>query len=204
MAISKERLKNMTRTSLNDHLINIVIVSIAYIVSMLFVREIIVPFQKSYLPAITTFAALIFPLHGVRVLSAWAFGKWSIAYLFIANTVMHLVLTPDADFTQKSFYAWCLVSTVCWFSFELFRVCGFNVYSHESVINNSTWRNLILIAFVSSVFNSLGHNIIFAGDILPENSLNTMLAFLIGDTLGTAVCLFALMILFRSLRKVGV
>ena len=204
MAISKERLKNMTRTSLNDHLINIVIVSIAYIVSMLFVREIIVPFQKSYLPAITTFAALIFPLHGVRVLSAWAFGKWSIAYLFIANTVMHLVLTPDADFTQKSFYAWCLVSTVCWFSFELFRVCGFNVYSHESVINNSTWRNLILIAFVSSVFNSLGHNIIFAGDILPENSLNTMLAFLVGDTLGTVVCLFALMILFRSLRKVGV
>ena len=194
----------MARTSLNDHLINIVIVSIAYIVSMLFVREIIVPFQKSYLPAITTFAALIFPLHGVRVLSAWAFGKWSIAYLFIANTIMHLVLTPDADFTQKSFYAWCLVSTVCWFSFELFRVCGFNLYSHESAINNSTWRNLILVAFVSSVFNSLGHNIIFAGDILPENSLDTMLAFLIGDTLGTVVCLFALMILFRSLRKVGV
>ncbi|NBT43013.1 MAG: hypothetical protein EBT20_21615 [Alphaproteobacteria bacterium] len=194
----------MTRTSLNDHLINIAIVSFAYIVSMLFVREIIVPFQKSYLPAITTFAALIFPLHGVRVLSAWAFGKWSIAYLFIANTIMHLVLTPDADFTQKSFYAWCLVSTVCWFSFELFRICGFNLYINESAINNSTWRHLILIAFVSSVFNSFGHNIIFAGDILPENSLNTMLAFLIGDTLGTVVCLFALMILFRSLRKVGI
>ena len=194
----------MARTSLNDHLINIVIVSIAYIVSMLFVREIIVPFQKTYLPAITTFAALIFPLHGVRVLSAWAFGKWSIAYLFMANIIMHLVLTPDADFTHKSFYAWCLVSTVCWFSFELFRVCGFNLHSHENAINNSTWRNLILIAFVSSVFNSLGHNIIFAGDILPENSLNTMLAFLIGDTLGTVVCLLALMILFRSLRKVGV
>ena len=194
----------MARTSVNDHLINIVIVSIAYIVSMLFVREIIVPFQKSYLPAITTFAALIFPLHGVRVLSAWAFGKWSIAYLFIANTIMHLVLTPDADFTQKSFYAWSLVSSVGWFTFELFRICGFNLYSQESVINTYTWRNLILIAFVSSVFNSLGHNIIFAGDILPENSLNTLLAFLIGDTLGTVVCLFALMILFRSLRKVGV
>jgi len=194
----------MTRTSVNDHLINIVIVAISYIVSMLFVREIIVPFQKSYLPAITTFAALIFPLHGVRVLSAWAFGKWSIAYLFIANTIMHLVLTPDADFTQKSFYAWCLVSSVGWFTFELFRICGFNLYSQESVINTYTWRNLILIAFVSSVFNSLGHNIIFAGDILPENSLNTMLAFLVGDTLGTVVCLFVLMILFRSLRKVGV
>lgn len=189
---------------MNDHLMNIVIVSFAYIVSMLFVREIIVPFQKTYLPTITTFAALIFPLHGVRVLSAWAFGKWSIAYLFIANIIMHLILTPNADFTQQSLYAWCLVSTVCWFSFELFRVCGINLYSHENNINNSTWRNLILIAFVSSVFNSLGHNIIFAGDILPENSIKTMLAFLIGDTLGTVVCLFALLILFRSFRKIGI
>ena len=194
----------MRQLSMNDHLINIVIVSIAYIVSMLFVREIIVPFQKTYLPAITTFAALIFPLHGVRVLSAWAFGKWSIAYLFIANIIMHLIVTPNADFTQQSLYAWCLVSTVCWFSFELFRVCGINLYSHETNINNSTWRNLILIAFVSSVFNSLGHNIIFAGDIIPENSIKTMLAFLIGDTLGTVVCLFALLVLFRSFRKIGI
>ena len=194
----------MKKISINDHLINIIAVSIAYIFSMLFVREIVVPIQKSYLPAITTFAALIFPVHGVRVLSAWAFGKWSIAYLFIANAAMYFILTPDSDFTQKSLYAWFLVSTVCWFSFELFRVCGINLYSQESIIKNSTWRNLVLIAFVSSVFNSVGHNIIFAGDILPENSVKTMLAFLIGDTLGTVVCLIALMFLFRVLRKFGV
>ena len=101
--------------SIKDHLINIILVSIGYIISMILVQSVIVPAQQYYLPAITTFAALIFPLHGVRVISAWLFGGWSILYLFIANIIMHFVLTPSADFTVKSFLAWSLVSTVAWF-----------------------------------------------------------------------------------------
>ena len=58
----------------------------------------------------------------------------------------------------------------------------------------------MLVAFVSSIINSLGHNVIFAGDIIPENSLPTMFAFMVGDTLGTFVCFFGLLICFRLLR----
>ena len=183
------------------HFKNIVYVTIGYIVSMILVKSLIVPVQQTYLPMITTFAALIFPLHGVRVISAWLFGGWSILYLFIANCVMHLVLTPDAEFTLKSFYAWCLVSSVAWFSLELFRMSGLNLYRSTRAISTKTWRHLMLIAFVSSIINSLGHNIIFAGDILPENSLPTMLAFMVGDTLGTFVCFFALMLVVRVFRR---
>ena len=185
------------------HCKNIAYVTIGYIVSMIVVKSIIVPAQQAYLPMITTFAALIFPLHGVRVITAWLFGGWSILYLFLANCIMHLVLTPEAEFTLKSFYAWCLVSGVAWFSFELFRMCGFNLYQSAKSISTVTWRHLMLIAFVSSIINSLGHNIIFAGDILPENSLPTMLAFMVGDTLGTFVCFFALMLLFRLGRRLA-
>jgi hypothetical protein len=187
--------------TLQDHVKNIVYVTIGYIVSMILVKSLIVPVQQTYLPMITTFAALIFPLHGVRVISAWLFGGWSILYLFIANCVMHVVLTPDAEFTLKSFYAWCLVSSVAWFSLELFRMSGLNLYRSTRAISTKTWRHLMLIAFVSSIINSLGHNIIFAGDILPENSLPTMLAFMVGDTLGTFVCFFALMLVFRVFRR---
>ena len=187
--------------TLQDHVKNIVYVTIGYIISMIFVKSLIVPVQQTYLPMITTFAALIFPLHGVRVISAWLFGGWSILYLFIANCVMHVVLTPDAEFTLKSFYAWCLVSSVAWFSLELFRMSGLNLYRSTRAISTKTWRHLMLIAFVSSIINSLGHNIIFAGDILPENSLPTMLAFMVGDTLGTFVCFFALMLVFRVFRR---
>ena len=170
---------------------------------MILVKSLIVPAQQAYLPMITTFAALIFPLHGVRVLTAWLFGGWSILYLFIANCVMHFVLTPDAEFTLKSFYAWCLVSSVAWFSFEIVRMTGINLYRHANIISTNTWRQLMLIAFISSIINSLGHNIIFAGDILPENSLPTMLAFMIGDTLGTFFCFLALMFSLRILRRFG-
>ena len=187
--------------TLQDHVKNIVCVTIGYIISMILVKSLIVPVQQTYLPMITTFAALIFPLHGIRVISAWLFGGWSILYLFIANCVMHVVLTPDAEFTLKSFYAWCLVSSVAWFSLELFRMSGLNLYRSTRAISTKTWRHLMLIAFVSSIINSLGHNIIFAGDILPENSLPTMLAFMVGDTLGTFVCFFALMLVFRVFRR---
>ena len=187
--------------TLQDHVKNIVYVTIGYIISMILVKSLIVPVQQTYLPMITTFAALIFPLHGVRVISAWLFGGWSILYLFIANCVMHVVLTPDAEFTLKSFYAWCLVSSVAWFSLELFRMSGLNLYRSTRAISTKTWRHLMLIAFVSSIINSLGHNIIFAGDILPENSLPTMLAFMVGDTVGTFVCFFALMLVFRVFRR---
>ena len=191
------------KIALKGHVVNIVYVTIGYIVSMMLVKSVIVPSQQAYLPMITTFAALIFPLHGVRVIAAWLFGGWSILYLFIANCVMHLVLTPDADFTLKSFYAWCLVSSVAWFSFEIFRMSGLNLYQTAKSISTNTWRRLMLIAFISSIINSLGHNIIFAGDILPENSLPTMLAFMIGDTLGTFVCFIVLMLILRTLRRVG-
>ena len=186
--------------NINQHLANILFVSIGYIISMMLVKSVIVPAQQLYLPEITTFAALIFPLHGVRVLSAWLFGRWSIVYLFIANFLMHMILTPEADFTIKSLYAWILVSTVALLTFEAFRLCGANFYQKARSIAGSTWRNLFIIALVSSVLNSLGHNIIFAGDILPENSLSTMLAFMVGDTLGTVVCFLVLMLIFRSIR----
>jgi hypothetical protein len=192
--------RNKMPNSIQDHLINIILVSIGYIVSMILVQSVIVPAQQQYLPAITTFAALIFPLHGVRVISAWLFGAWSILYLFIANIIMYFVLTPDADFTVKSFYAWTLVSTVAWFTFEAFRLTGINLYQSMSSISNYTWRRLMLVAFVSSIINSLGHNVIFAGDIIPENSLPTMFAFMVGDTLGTLVCFLVLLICFRSMR----
>ena len=91
--------------TIQDHFKNIVYVTIGYIVSMILVKSLIVPAQQAYLPMITTFAALIFPLHGVRVITASLFGGWSILYRFIATCDMHLVLTPDAEFTLKSFYA---------------------------------------------------------------------------------------------------
>ena len=67
--------------------------------------------------------------------------------------------------------------------------------------NKDAWKLIILVGFISSVFNSLGHNLIFTSTILPENSLRVILAFLFGDTTGTVACLFILIYVFKFLRR---
>ena len=60
--------------NLKEHFIKTLIVVCASISMMLFVTKIVVPIQSNFLPEITLYAALIFPVHGIRVLSAWLFG----------------------------------------------------------------------------------------------------------------------------------
>ena len=165
--MSKYRKKVLVKF-ISNHASNIIFVTIGYIASMLLVKHVIVPVQQSYLPMVTTFAALIFPLHGVRVLAAWLFGWKSILYLFVANTIMHFTLTPDNELTLKSMYAWLLVSSVAWatFSFLKFIGIGFTTKNHQNSF--SMWKFLLLVGFVSSFINSLGHNIICLKTVFPH------------------------------------
>ena len=55
---------------LEEHLVCIGLITAAYIVSMLFVNSVVVPLQNSLVPGVTSFAALLFPAHGIRALSA--------------------------------------------------------------------------------------------------------------------------------------
>ena len=186
--------------SISGHIVNIILVTVGYIVSMLFVQFVIIPVQQTYLPMITTFAALIFPLHGVRVLAAWLFGWRSIFYLFLANILTHFVLTPNNELTLSSLYAWILVSCVAWVTFTGLKFVKMDFATNDNPKTFSIWKLLLLVGFLSSIINSLGHNIIFANNILPENSVSTMIAFLIGDTTGTFLSFLVLMAIFRMQR----
>jgi hypothetical protein len=43
--------------------------------------------------------------------------------------------------------------------------------------------------------------LIFTSNIMPENSLRLIFAFLIGDTTGTVVCLFMLIYIFKFFNR---
>ena len=189
--------------NISAHLQRIVIISVAYVLFMILVKIAVVPIQTLYFPAVTPFAALLFPLHGIRVIAAWLYGIHSVWYLLTANFVMHLLLTPDAELNVKSLYSWGLVSSVAWFTLELMSRVGFDVSSNETEIRKSTWRKLVFVGFVSSIFNSIGHNVLFSGDILPEDSFSTLISYLIGDTLGTIFCLFCLMLFLKTVIRRG-
>ena len=194
------------QVTLKEHFIKTLAVSVLSCLMMLFVTELIVPIQSYFLPELTLYAALIFPVHGIRVLSAWLFGWYSVVYLFISNIFIFFMLSRHEEnlyslLSVQSIMAWILVSVICIFTFDLLRVSGVDTKTSIGKINRDAWKLIVLVGFISSVFNSLGHNLIYTSNILPENSLRLIFAFLIGDTMGTIVCLFILMYIFKIFNR---
>ena len=192
--------------SLKEHLIKTLVVSALSCLMMLFVTELVVPIQSYFLPELTLFAALIFPVHGIRVISAWLFGWYSVIYLFVSNIFVFFLLSRHEEslyglLSAQSIMAWVLVSVICIFTFDLLRLSGVDIKSTIGKINKDAWKLIVLVGFISSVFNSLGHNLIFTSNIMPENSLRLIFAFLIGDTTGTVVCLFMLIYIFKFFNR---
>jgi hypothetical protein len=190
------------QVSLKEHLIKTAAVSALSCLMMLFVTELVVPVQSYFLPELTLFAALVFPVHGIRVLAAWLFGWYSVIYLFVSNIFIFFLLSRHEEhlyalLSFQSVIAWVLVSVICIFTFDLLKISGVDTKTTIGKVNNQAWKIIILVGFMSSVFNSLGHNLIFTSSILPENSLRLIFAFLIGDTAGTVVCLVMMIYIFK-------
>jgi len=85
------------QVSLKEHLIKTLVVSALSCLMMLFVTELIVPVQSYFLPELTLFAALVFPVHGIRVISAWLFGWYSVIYLFVSNIFVFFLLSRNEE-----------------------------------------------------------------------------------------------------------
>ena len=192
--------------TLQDHIRITFGVSIITIFAMGFVTEIVLPLQGAIFPNLGTLAALIMPIHGIRVLCAWMYGWWSVIYLFVSNIATALFYwliasnAPHIEFTSERLMAWALVSVVAIISFSALTLTGIEITSIKEKINNKTWRQLILVAIISSVLNSLGHTFIFSGQFVVVGERNAILTYIIGDTLGTVVCFAVLIVLFRFVR----
>ncbi len=189
-------------SNLEEHLVCIGLITAAYIVAMLFVNSVVVPIQNSLVPGVTSYAALLFPAHGIRVLSAWLFGWKSIPYLICATLSADILLTSQfAAANLQLASTTLLTSSVAWVSLQILLVGGIKIEAGERHVSLSTWRLLLLVGFISSLLNSIGHNYILSGELLPEHTFLTLATFVIGDTVGTAFCFVTLMILFKFFQR---
>jgi len=189
-------------SKLEEHLVCIGLITAAYSVAMLFVNSVVVPIQNSLVPGVTSYAALLFPAHGIRVLSAWLFGWKSIPYLICATLSADILLTSQfAAANLQLASTTLLTSSVAWVSLQILLVGGIKIEAGERHVSLSTWRLLLLVGFISSLLNSIGHNYILSGELLPEHTFLTLATFVIGDTVGTAFCFVTLMILFRFFQR---
>ena len=189
-------------SKLEEHLVCIGLITAAYIVAMLFVNSVVVPIQNSLVPGVTSYAALLFPAHGIRVLSAWLFGWKSIPYLICATLSADILLTSQfAAANLQLASTTLLTSSVAWVSLQILLVGGIKIEAGERHVSLSTWRLLLLVGFISSLLNSISHNYILSDELLPEHTFLTLATFVIGDTVGTAFCFVTLMILFKFFQR---
>jgi hypothetical protein len=192
--------------TIKKHLYNIAWIFIAHVIGMLLVTHAVLPLQSLAVPNIGTFAALIFPIHGIRVIAAWMFGWWSVPYLFVANVLVALFCaviameTPYLEFTAERLMSWSLVSIVAVVAIDLFKAAGMKIGTGIAEISEDTWKQLLFVGFVSSVLNSIGQSLIFAGSNYTWRRDKRDAWILIGDTLGTFLCFVGLLFLFRGYR----
>jgi len=168
--------------------------TIAYFVSFLAVMYIIQPLQTNLLPSLGNWTSLIFLAHGVRVIFIWLFGAYGLLPLFIAQIITGLILfhpTPDIQLLH-----YVLASGVGalapWLAFEVSRLSGRSFYAEDN--DQVNWRILVLIGLISSGFNSLGNGLIYSNLIASEQHLLLVLTNSIGDTMGTVIMLFLLLL----------
>ncbi|MDA8625365.1 hypothetical protein N9L93_04515 [Alphaproteobacteria bacterium] len=81
---------------------------------------------------------------------------------------------------------------------QLFRVS--RIDNDLSNFTISHWRSLVLLGFVSSIFNTAGNMLALGDAMSSELHLEVIATFIIGDTLGTLACLLILMLGFRLRR----
>ena len=168
---------------------------IAYVVLFLFTMWLWLDIELRLLGPGAMYASILFLPHGVRIISAWLLGPIAILGLYPAHIFCFWIFN-NFTLTQEMF-ALCLPGAICApLAFELFRVCGLNLYPGSYAFDGLFWRRLLVVTIVASMLNSMlttSYYVVIDGvDIVPE----LLTRFLIGDVLGTVV----LMVLFAALR----
>lgn len=177
--------------------ISMVIIS-CYLLSFILVNTVIFPTQNSVFPDVTQYAALVFLPHGVRVIATWLYREKAILPLLIAHLVLYRIFYWHGADTVKNMVA-VLAGSLCVFiTMQLFRVS--RIDNDLSNFTISHWRSLVLLGFVSSIFNTAGNMLALEDAMSSELHLEVIATFIIGDTLGTLACLLILMLGFRLRR----
>ncbi len=164
----------------------------------------IMPLQQSLFPQLADFACLIFLPHGVRVIMAWLYGWRSLIPMVVAHFVVGYMIFDPAELNVGHYLAASLVGgSVALWACELLRLSGYPIFANEGPDMN--WRKLIVIGFIASILNSIGNTLVYQSFIDTEAHLETIISYVLGDTLGVIVALVLAMFTLRlyRLRTVG-
>ena len=170
----------------------------SFLLTFVLVNKVVFPTQQSVFPNVSQYAALVFLPHGVRVIATWLYREKAILPLIIAHLLLYRIFYWHSADTVENVVA-VLAGSLCVFiTMQLFRFSRIDISLANMTISH--WRSLVLLGFISSIFNTAG-NMLALGDTMgSELHLEVIITFIIGDTLGTLACLLILMLGFRLRR----
>jgi hypothetical protein len=143
-------------------------------------------------PEGTDYASLLFLPHGVRVISAWLFGWKSVLYLAPASYIAHYWRLGELSLSTPVFFMPIFGIVCVALVFELVARFGVDLRLKAGYV--APWKDILLVGAIGSVVNAFGANLIV------QNSIDTMLFYLLGDVLGMIVLFLVLILVFRLAR----
>ena len=176
---------------MKNHVDHFVIVSIAFIVASSLTLGFVIPVQGLLSQYAIPEIGLIFLPHGIRVIAFHYLGWKAVLHMLPASYLFWaLSNTSGSELDVLS----PIVSMVaCYIGF----LGATFVVQKEDIGNKiSTWKYFVLAGATSSVVNGLALSWLQFAD----TPLSAVVGYVVGDTLGLAVCLVVLMYAFRLLR----
>ena len=180
---------------------NFTIVLVSYLASYLLVAKVISPIQSQYILN-TELVSLLFLPHGVRVLTCVLYGpRLGAFYIFSATLLTGFWVGSIGDDDP-------LTLTLRYAVGSLFVPIAFVFleFIHEDTkigltkVNHSTIKTIAYLALISSIVNSIGHDLVLDGFSAFEVKPRIILQFLTGDLLGTLLLFLCLRFVLNRIK----
>ena len=147
----------------------------------------------------TSFNALLFLPHGVRIFAVWLFRHQAIIPLLIAHGI-HVAIW--GHWTPNLWVPVIAGTFSAYFAFEILRMARLNPF-HVVTHDRAVWGRLVLAGILAAALNTIFLQLMLMGYDGPHKVLERVLGYLIGDILG--IVLFVIMLIsidaVRELRN---
>ena len=176
---------------MKNHVDHFVIVSIAFIVASSLTLGFVIPVQGFLSQYAIPEIGLIFLPHGIRVIAFHYLGWKAVLHMVPASYLFWAL--SNISGSELDVLSPIVSMVACYIGF-----LGATVVVQKENIGNtiSTWKYFVIAGATSSVFNGVALSWLQFAD----TPISALIGYVVGDTLGLAVCLIVLIYSFRLIR----
>ena len=180
------------------HIINTIFVTSVFVLSYQLVDRIIDPIQSLLLT--TGYASLLFLPHGVRVLAVFLYGPGPASvYLLIAALVSLSISLNPMEKSGLTITMQTFTSAFCApLAYQLLKFSFGNDHISLGSVNTRTWRGILMVIIVSSLFNGLFQALSIGFGDTGVADVVLSLKYTVGDMFGALFVLFIANFLLRQ------